>query len=90
MTEGFLRLTRKWPEGAAVAALRDIDAVSHKKHRSAYRRINQRFLKFKMFFTETGTRNVYDKNLLLLIVRHAMILAKRSYKKDCGMYRSLS
>ena len=22
MTEGFLRLTRKWPEGAAVAALR--------------------------------------------------------------------
>ena len=31
MTEGFLRLTRKWPEGAAVAALRDIDAVSHKK-----------------------------------------------------------
>ena len=25
MTEGFLRLTRKWPEGAAVAALRDID-----------------------------------------------------------------
>ena len=25
-----MRLTRKWPEGAAVAALRDIDAVSHK------------------------------------------------------------
>ena len=45
MTEGFLRLTRKWPEGAAVAALRDIDAVSHKKHRSACRRINQCFLK---------------------------------------------
>ena len=45
MTEGFLRLTRKWPEGAAVAALRDIDAVSHKKHLSACRRINQRFLK---------------------------------------------
>ena len=41
---GLLRLTRKWPEGAAVAALRDIDAVSHKKHRSACRRINQRFL----------------------------------------------
>ena len=37
--------TRKWPEGAAVAALRDIDAVSHKKHLSACRRINQRFLK---------------------------------------------
>ena len=35
----------RWPEGAAVAALRDIDAVSHKKHRSACRRINQRFLK---------------------------------------------
>lgn len=34
-----------------------------------------------MFFTETGTRNVYDKNLLLLIVRRAMILAKLSYKK---------
>ena len=31
-------------EGAAVAALRDIDAVSHKKHRSACKRINQRFL----------------------------------------------
>ena len=46
MSEGFLRLTRKWPEGAAVAALRDIDAVSHKKHRSACRRINQCFLKF--------------------------------------------
>ena len=45
MTEGFLRLTRKWPEGAAVAALRDIDAVSHKKHWSACRRINQRFLR---------------------------------------------
>ena len=45
MTEGFLRLTRKWPEGAAVAALRDIDAISHKKHRSACRRINQCFLK---------------------------------------------
>lgn len=48
-----------------------------------------------MFFTETGTRNVYDKNLLLLIVRHAIIFAKLSYKKlsykkDCGMYRSLS
>ncbi len=28
----------------AVAALRDIDAVSHKKHRSACKRINQRFL----------------------------------------------
>ena len=40
-----MRLTRKWPEGAAVAALRDIDAVSHKKHRSACRRINQCFLK---------------------------------------------
>ena len=45
MSEGFLRLTRKWPEGAAVAALRDIDAVSHKKHRSACRRINQCFPK---------------------------------------------
>ena len=31
MTESFLRLTRKWPEGVAVATLRDIDAVSHKK-----------------------------------------------------------
>ena len=40
-----MRLTRKWHEGAAVAALRDIDAVSHKKHRSACRRINQCFLK---------------------------------------------
>ena len=28
---GFWRLIRKWPEGAAVAALRDIDAVDHKK-----------------------------------------------------------
>ena len=46
MTEGFLRLTRKGPEGAAVAALRDIDEVSHKKHRSACRRINQRFLEY--------------------------------------------
>ena len=45
MTEGFLRLTRKWPEGAAVAASRDIDAVSHKKRQSACRRINQCFLK---------------------------------------------
>ena len=45
MTEGFLRLTRKWPECAAVAVLRDIAAVSHKKHRSACRRINQRFHK---------------------------------------------
>ena len=43
-----------------------------------------------MFFTETGTRNFYDKNFLLLVVRHAMIFAKLSYKKDCGMYRSLS
>ena len=39
-----------------------------------------------MFFTETGTRNFYDKNFLLLVVRHAMIFAKPSYKKDCGMY----
>ena len=45
MSEGFLRLTRIWPEGAAIAALRDIDAVCRKKHRSAYRRINQCFLK---------------------------------------------
>jgi len=43
MTEDFLRLARKWPEGATIAALRDIDAVSHKKHRLACRRINQRF-----------------------------------------------
>ena len=41
----ILRLTRKWPEGAAAAALRDIDAVRHKKHRSACRRMNQRFLR---------------------------------------------
>ena len=41
---GLLRLARKWSEGAAVAALRDIDAVSHKKHRSARRRIIQCFL----------------------------------------------
>ena len=46
MIEGFLRLPRKWPEGAAVAALRDIDAVSHKKHRSACKRINQCFPKY--------------------------------------------
>ena len=45
MSEDFLRLTRKWPEGTAVTALRNIDAASRKKHRSAYRRINQRFLK---------------------------------------------
>ena len=51
MAEGFLRLTRKWPEGAAVAALRDIDAASHKKHRSACRRINQCFLKLVLFFS---------------------------------------
>jgi hypothetical protein len=49
MAEGFLRLTRKWPEGVAVAASRDIDAVSHKKRRSAYRRINQCFLKNVVF-----------------------------------------
>ena len=41
-----MRLTRKWPEGAAVAASRDIDTVSHKKHRSACIRINQCFLYF--------------------------------------------
>ncbi len=40
------RLTRKWSEGAAVATLRDIDAVSRKMHRSACGRINQRFLNF--------------------------------------------
>ena len=44
ITESFLRLTRKWPEGAAVAALRNIDAVSRKKHRATCRRINQRLL----------------------------------------------
>ena len=44
-----MRLTRKWPEDAAVAALRDIDAVSHKKHRLACRRINQCFLKIFLF-----------------------------------------
>ena len=45
MAEGFSRMARKWSEGAAVAASRDIDAVSHKKHRPACRRINQCFLK---------------------------------------------
>ena len=44
MTEVFLRLTGKWPEGATIDALRDIDAVSHKKRRSVCRRVNQRFL----------------------------------------------
>ena len=39
-----MRLTRKWSENVAVATLRDIDAVSQKKHRLAYRRINQCFL----------------------------------------------
>ena len=57
MTEGFLRLTRKWPEGAAVAALRDIDAVSHKKYRSAYRRINQRFLRKMLINSSAFSRN---------------------------------
>ena len=44
MAEGFLRLTRKWPESVTVATVRDIDAVSRKKHRLACRRINQCFL----------------------------------------------
>ena len=55
MTERFLRLTRKWPEGAAVAALRDIDAVSRKKYRSACRRINLCFLKEKERKSMTNT-----------------------------------
>ena len=42
-----MRLTRKWTESVAVATLRDIDAVSHKKRRSAYKRINQCFHKFR-------------------------------------------
>ena len=42
----FLRLTRKWPEGAAAGTLRNIDAVSHKKLRSAYIRINQCFFNY--------------------------------------------
>ena len=42
---GLFATDTKQPEGAAVAALRDIDTVSHKKYRSAYRRINQCFLK---------------------------------------------
>ena len=45
MAEGFLRLTRKWLEGEAVAALRDTDAVSRKKCRPACRRIIQCFRK---------------------------------------------
>ena len=43
---GLFATDTKQPEGAAVAALRDIDAVSHKKRRAACRRINQRFLMF--------------------------------------------
>ena len=71
MTEGFLRLTRKWPEGAAVAALRDIDAVSHKKHRSACRRINQCFLKINdiqdsvPIMEQTGCASVSGKEAQL-------------------------
>ena len=42
-----MRLTRKWTESVAVATLRDIDAVSHKMRRSAYKRINQCFHKFR-------------------------------------------
>ena len=49
MAEGFLRLTRKWPEGAAVAASRDIEEVSYKRRRLACRRINQCFLSFVIF-----------------------------------------
>ena len=71
MTEGFLRLTRKWPEGAAVAALRDIDAVSHKKHRSACRRINQCFLRLNdmqdsvLIVEQTGCASVSGKEAQL-------------------------
>ena len=32
----FLRLARKWTEGAAAAALRGIGAVSRKKHRAVH------------------------------------------------------
>lgn len=43
----LLRLAEKWPEGAAVTALRNIDTVSHKKHRTACIQINHCFLKTK-------------------------------------------
>jgi hypothetical protein len=43
MSKGILRLTGKWPEDAAVSALKDIYAVSRIMHRSACIRINQCF-----------------------------------------------
>ena len=43
----LLPLTRKRPEGAAVAALRGSDAASYKKRRATRRRINQCFLIMK-------------------------------------------
>ena len=72
MSEGFLRLTRKWPEGAAVAALRDIDAVSHKKHRSACRRINQ-------CFPKTSSVIGSDYNNLCLLYQILKKVAKRHF-----------
>ncbi len=69
MTEGFLRLTRKWPESVAVATLRDIDAVSHKKHRLACKQINQCFfrkingnlLRLQCIFGVVGNVSFTDK-----------------------------
>ena len=66
MTEDFLRLTRKWPEGAAVAALRDIDAVDHKMHRSACRRMNQRFLKSKGSLSRLPIKTLLSSLLKIL------------------------
>ena len=62
-----LRLTRKWPEGAAVAALRDIDAVSHKSPRSACRRMNQRFLKL-IFHVKVQLRERWKLQIMNLTI----------------------
>ena len=45
---GLFATDKEMVRRRSVAALRDIDAVSHKKHRSACRRINQRFLKYNV------------------------------------------
>ena len=42
---GLFATDKEMVRRRSVAALRDIDAVSHKNHRSACRQINQRFLK---------------------------------------------
>ena len=66
MTGGILRLARKWPESVAVATLRNIDAVGHKKHRSACRRMNQRFLKSKGSLSRLPIKTLLSSLLKIL------------------------